>query len=80
MTYPRHQNGGALFPNKRAAKPGDPNMSGTIDVDGKLFWISAWRRTSRAGVRYLSLSVEPKTERPKIDERPQPVRYRADYE
>ena len=56
-------NSGALFKNQR--KEGiesNPDYTGEIDVGGKKYWLNAWIRTSRAGAKYMSLSVKPKTD------------------
>lgn len=55
-------NSGALFKNdeKNADHPNWPDYKGSIDVEGKEFWINAWLKKSKAGRNYMSLSVTPK--------------------
>jgi hypothetical protein len=62
-------NKGALFRNEDK----DPNddrerdYSGTINIEGREFWLSGWVKTSKAGRKFLSLSVKPKEERAAAD-------------
>jgi hypothetical protein len=42
---------------------------------GQSYWINGWLKTSRAGKKFMSLSVKPKTE---IKPRPIPGRTDAD--
>lgn len=60
--YQQKDNSGALFKNDRREKDTHPHMKGTIMVAGVEYWISAWTNTSEKGVRYQSLSVQPKQE------------------
>ncbi len=62
MTYQQKDNSGAIFKNDRREKDTHPHMKGTIVVAGVEYWISAWTNTSEKGVRYQSLSVQPKQE------------------
>jgi hypothetical protein len=58
MAYEQKPNSGSLFPNKRKEKPNHPDLTGTIEVDGKLYWISAWSKESKISKEeWLSLSV-----------------------
>ena len=54
-------NSGALFRNAKK-NDGDkrPDYTGSLNVGGKDFWISAWLKTSRNGERFMSLAVQPK--------------------
>jgi hypothetical protein len=53
-------NSGALFKDERKAKPEDRDYSGTINVDGAEYWVSGFLKTSKAGKKYLALTVKPK--------------------
>lgn len=72
-------NRGVLFKNDRKAKDGDRDYSGSINVDGHDYWLSAWIREGRNG-KFMSLSVKRKDGKPApgdpSDEnsRPPPVR------
>jgi len=56
-------NSGALFKNDKQGKETRPDYRGTLDVNGQQFWISAWLKSSKAGQKYMSLSVQPKEDR-----------------
>jgi len=53
-------NSGALFQNDRKAKETHADYNGSINVDGKEFWLNGWKKTSKKGKSYLSLSIQPK--------------------
>jgi uncharacterized protein (DUF736 family) len=53
-------NSGTVFDNDRKEKETHPDFTGTLNVEGKEYWISAWKKTSKAGKRFISLAVKPK--------------------
>jgi hypothetical protein len=53
-------NRGALFKNERKEQPTHSDYNGTINVDGKEFYLNAWLKESQAGKAYMSLSVKAK--------------------
>ena len=53
-------NRGSLFKNDKKTEDKHPDMSGTINIDGTEFLISGWKKTSKAGTGFISLSVRPK--------------------
>lgn len=53
-------NKGAIFKNEKRSKDTDPTMNGSINIEGVEYWVNAWTNTSKAGAKYLSLSVRPK--------------------
>jgi hypothetical protein len=55
-------NRGVLFSERdRKSKDDDRYYSGTINVEGREFWLSAWIKTSKkTGQKFLSLSVKRK--------------------
>ena len=53
---------GSLFRNDKKTDEKHPDMSGTLNVEGKEYWISGWKKTSKAGTGFISLSVRPKQE------------------
>jgi hypothetical protein len=54
-------NRGALFSNReRKETENDHDYSGVLDVGGKEYWLNAWIKTSKAGKKFMSLSVKPK--------------------
>jgi len=59
MTYEIKPNSGSLFANTAKKKPEHPDMTGKINIDGKLYYISGWEKTTRDKEKYISLAVKP---------------------
>ena len=58
-----NNNRGVLFSERdKKTKDDDLDYSGSIDIDGAEYWLSAWIKTSKKGNKFLSLSVKPKDE------------------
>ena len=58
-------NRGSLFRNKKKNSDRHPDYTGTLNVGGVEFWISAWSKFSpKLGENLLSISVTPKEARP----------------
>ena len=55
-------NGGALFPNDKKEKETHPDFRGTLNVEGKDFWIKGWKKEAKSGMKFLSLSIQSKEE------------------
>lgn len=53
-------NRGSLFDNDKKEKETHPDFTGSINVDGKEYWLNGWKKTSKTGKRFFSLSVNPK--------------------
>ena len=56
-------NRGSLFINDRKEKDTQPDYTGTVNVEGKDFRLSGWKRESKQGKKYLSLSVSEPQEK-----------------
>lgn len=55
-------NRGSLFVNDRKETDKHPDFSGSINVDGKDYWLNGWKKTSnKSGNEFFSLSVKEKT-------------------
>lgn len=59
MSYD-NTNTGALFKAKERATDKHPEYSGTINVDGKEYWLAGWVNEAKSGQKYFSLKVKPK--------------------
>jgi hypothetical protein len=53
-------NRGSLFKNDKKTEEKHPDMSGSINIDGVEYWISGWKKQSKAGTGFISLSVRTK--------------------
>jgi len=60
-------NSGALFKNDRRSNDKQPNLRGSVNVEGVEYWISAWTREVKGGARQgekmISMALEPKEDR-----------------
>lgn len=55
-------NRGTLFKNEKKTEDRHPDMNGSINIEGKEYWISGWKKVSKAGTGFISLSVRAKEE------------------
>lgn len=53
-------NRGSLFKNDRKEKETHPDLKGSVNIDGKEYWLSGWSKVTSKGDKMLSLSVTPK--------------------
>lgn len=57
-------NKGTISKNARKESDSHPDIAGSINIEGRDFWISGWlKKNSRDGSSFYSLSVKPKQER-----------------
>jgi len=69
-------NSGILSRNDRRESEKHPEFTGTINVDGKDYWLSAWVKERKDGSgKFFSLSVRAKEQQAK-----QPARRTVDEE
>lgn len=52
-------NRGALFKAEKSEES-YPDYTGSINVGGTEYWLSAWIKVSKKGSKFMSLSVKPK--------------------
>ena len=82
MSYD-NTNTGIFFKNTNKQKDTHPDMEGSINVDGKDYWLKGWVKEGKngklAGKKFYSLTLSPKDEKPK-DEKPkdEPIKNAAD--
>ena len=54
-------NRGSLFKNDRKELDNHPDYNGSINIDGKDYWLNGWIKESKKdGKKFFSLSVKPK--------------------
>lgn len=55
-------NRGTLFPNDKADNPKRPDYTGTINVEGKEYKLSAWLKPPSGSVKddWFSITIQPK--------------------
>jgi hypothetical protein len=78
MTTYDNTNSGLLAENDKQGNESRPDYRGSINVDGREYWLSAWIKTGRdgtklAGQKYMSLSVKPKDEQAAYAPAPAPA-------
>ena len=70
--YKHKTNRGSMFDNDHKTNDRQPDFSGSIDVNGMIYWISAWKEMTQAGKKKLSLAVKVQEERqPERQQQPQ---------
>lgn len=63
-------NRGALFKNDRKEKDTHSDYQGSINIEGKEYWLNAWLKDGKSG-KFMSLSVKPKEAKQAPASRPQ---------
>jgi uncharacterized protein (DUF736 family) len=64
MTQFDDTNRGVLFKNDKEGNEKRPDYTGSINVGGQEFWLSAWIRESQKGAKFMSLSITEKEQKP----------------
>jgi hypothetical protein len=78
MSQYSNENSGLLAKNDKQGNESRPDYRGSINVDGREYWLSAWIKQGRdgtklAGQKYMSLSVKPKDEQAAYATAPAPA-------
>lgn len=65
MTEFNNENRGALWKNEKKEKDTHPDFTGTLDVNGTVYDVSAWKRKEGASPKApaLSFSIKPKEQK-----------------
>lgn len=54
---------GVLFRNKKKERDNQPEYTGSAELEGKLYWLSAWVKESKnTGEKFFSIAFTPKEE------------------
>ena len=72
MTEYDNTNRGQIWMNDKKTTPNHPDFTGSLDVNGVEYWVSAWKRKPDANPKApaLSFSVKPKEAQP--EPKPEP--------
>ena len=65
MAFEIKDNSGSLFKNDRKTEESHPQAKGSAKINGIEYWVSAWTKTTKEGVKWQSLSFTPKDAKPK---------------
>lgn len=65
MTEYDNTNRGVLFVNREKKNERSPDFSGSLDVAGVQYNLAAWKKQSKKGATFLSVSV---TKKPEIEQ------------
>lgn len=63
---------GVLFHNDKGDNPNRPDMTGSCEIDGVEYKLSAWNKTSAKGTNFMSLSLQLKDAQPNGAAKPAP--------
>ena len=55
-----YRNSGALFRHLKKTAEKQPDFRGDIDVNGIRYQLSGWKKLTKNGDAFLSLSIQPK--------------------
>lgn len=66
-------NTGALFKAKERATEKHPEYTGSINIEGREYWLAGWVKESKSGQKFFSLAVKPKDAKPAP--KPEPARH-----
>lgn len=72
MTDFDNTNRGSIWKNEKKATENHPDFTGSLNVEGVEYWVSAWRRKEGANPNApaLSFSVKRKEEAPQVQRAP----------
>ena len=65
-------NRGVLFAEAQKESDNHPDYTGKLNVGGKDFYLAGWKKKSKAGKPFLSLSIKPARGGPQREEEETP--------
>lgn len=68
----KYPNSGALFKNERKTKDNQPDYTGTAEIDGKQWRLSAWIKEGKRG-KFMAINFSVPQEKPQDRRQEQPV-------
>ena len=71
MTDYDKTNTGALFKQDMQGNESWSDYQGSLNVEGKEYWLNAWIKTSKKGQKFMSVTVRAKDSQPKQPPKPQ---------
>ncbi len=72
MTDKKYDNSGILFKNERRTQDNHPEYTGSVTIDGKEMWLSAWVKQGAKG-KFFSLAFKLKdAKKPAASTNPNP--------
>jgi uncharacterized protein (DUF736 family) len=64
MSYETKQNTRSLFKNDKRETEKHPSHTGTLNVEGREYWLSAWVNEAKSGKKYFSIKLKAKDDAP----------------
>lgn len=59
MSKPQYKNSGIFFVNDRKESDTHPDFNGSLDVEGKAYWLNIWKKNGNKG-EFFTVSIKPK--------------------
>lgn len=75
-----NRNRGSSFKNDKKTEEKHPDLSGSINIEGVEYWLSSWKKVSKAGTPFWSHSVRPKQETTRQSSQPTAKAKTADFD
>jgi hypothetical protein len=73
-------NRGSIWKNDKKETDNHPDFTGTLNVDGIEFWVSAWKRKEGADPKAPALSFTVRMKEDKPQQQKQPSKTADDFE
>jgi uncharacterized protein (DUF736 family) len=57
MAFETKEKRGSLFANDNKERENQPDFTGNVKIEGKMWRVAGWHTESRGGTKYISLSI-----------------------